>query len=219
MSVATVVLDYLKTLIWPIVLLVFIVRFSPTLRQVLENLSELSGPAGITARFERDINRTAAQADLAASVEQGQSRAGNESPIGDTSENLLASRIGLTCEDVLTWASIARSMARVRPQAMISESWGKLEDVVLRAANSLGLNHYTQASDPSDFVALLGQLTERGLSPEFFRVGVNLAVLQSQINVLNSQRSRPAPSAAEDFVSASERLMIAILRLPVETSE
>ncbi|MFF2385132.1 hypothetical protein [Streptomyces sp. NPDC058108] len=219
MSVATTVLDYLKTLIWPIVLLVFIVRFSPTLRRVLENLSELSGPAGITAKFEHEINRTAAQADLAASVGHGQSRATDETPNDESSENLLASRIGLTEDDISTWSSIARSMARVRPQAMISESWSKLEDVALRAAHSLGFNHYTQVSDPSDFVALLGQLTERGLSPEFFRVGMNLAVLQSQINLLNSPRSRPAPSAAEDFVSASERLMIAILRLPIEAPQ
>lgn len=218
MNVATMVLNYLKTLIWPIVLLVFIVRFSPTIRRVLESLSELSGPAGFTARFEHDINRTAAQADLAASVERGQSRADNEAPIVDSPESLLASRIGLTGDDISTWASVARSMARVRPQAMISESWSKLEDVVLRAARSLGLNHYTQASDPSDFVALLGQLSQNGLSPEFFRVGMNLAVLQSQINLLSGQRSRPTPSAAEDFVSASERLMIAILRIPVETS-
>ena len=122
-------------------------------------------------------------------------------------------------DDLSTWAGIARSMARVRPQAMISESWSKLEDVVLRAARSLGLNHYTQASDPSDFVAVLGQLVQRGLSPEFFRVGMNLAVLQSQINLSNGQRSRPTPSAAEDFVTASELLMIAILRIPVETPQ
>ena len=86
MTVATIVLDYLKTLIWPIVLLVFIVRFAPTIRRVLENLSELSGPAGITARFEHEVNRTAAQADLAASVEQDRSRA---SPDASTSDSPL----------------------------------------------------------------------------------------------------------------------------------
>ncbi|MEU1533919.1 hypothetical protein [Streptomyces fagopyri] len=215
MSIATLALEYVKTLIWPIVLLVFLVRFSPTLRRVLENLSELSGPAGITARFEHEINRTAAQADLAASASQSLPDTTGDAN-NDPSEDALGSRMGLTSDDISTWASIAKSMARIRPQAMISESWSKLEDVALRAARSLGMNHYTHASDPSDFVTLLGKLTEHGLSPEFFRVGMNLAVLQSQANLLNGQRSRPAPGAAQDFVSASERLMTAILRLPVD---
>ncbi|XVQ86191.1 hypothetical protein ACQP2K_01820 [Microbispora siamensis] len=218
MEIAQLVLEYFKVLTWPLIVIVALLRFTPAIRNLLGRLSEISSPDGYTARFDRQAGEAAALAEGAVRTDAGENTdrtEGADDEDRDDTSDRVAQRLGWTKEDVAEWARVAARMARVRPVAMMLEAWSKLEDLLLRSAALWELGIGSRPLSVGDLAGLLAQLQTRGLSPDFFRVGVELAVLREQLDKIIEEGRQPSTTSAQDFIAACGQLMEALLGLQI----
>ncbi|TMR90603.1 hypothetical protein [Nonomuraea basaltis] len=219
MEIARIVLEYLKELAWPLIVAVALLRFAPAIRNLLGRLSEITSPEGYTARFDRETEQAAVLAVEADRTAAADRDGGEDNTIdGDAGTEQISDRLGLNQEDVTGWARVATRMARVRPVAMMLEAWSKLEDLFQRSAGAFGLEHPPGPFSVGDVAMVLAQLQSRGLSADFFRVGVELAALRQDLDKLMEAGKTPSATSAQDFVVACEQLMKALLGLPSQSA-
>jgi hypothetical protein len=217
-DVAQIVLEYFKVLAWPLIVVAVLLRFTPSLRDLLARLSQISSPDGYIARFDREAQETATFADEA--LRDAEAARDVEDQAGDGQvaqpKPTMAEELGLSEDDVIGWAQAATRMARLRPVAMMLEAWSKLEELVGRSARSWKLEALPRTTSFGDFAGLLAQLQARGLPANFFRVGIELAVLRERLDKIIEAGNKPSSSSAQDFIAACEQLMKGLLALPSE---
>ncbi|WP_219518464.1 hypothetical protein [Nonomuraea ceibae] len=217
MEIAQIVLEYFKALAWPVIVVVALLRFAPAIRTLLGRLSEISSPDGFTARFDREVGETVLLAEEAATTQDDSENRQGEDDIGrNTGGERVAERVGLSQQDVADWAQVATRMARVRPVAMMLEGWSKLEALLVRSAATWRIDIPGKPLGVGEVAGLLSHMQAKGLAPDFFRVGVELAVLKQELDKIIEAGRTPSASSAQDFITASAQLMKAVLDLPAQ---
>jgi hypothetical protein len=187
-TVANLVLQYIKSLIWPLVIVVAVLVFRGEVRGLFHRLSSLAG-GGFDLKFEADVQSTLQTAQNAA--DQEVAKTGRPRAIGEPAAAELREESAI---------NVLRDVARQAPEAAVMGAWRLIE---------------IELSDLARRNTLADGRPPRGIGNTISSLGLPPG-LQATIRELNDLRSRVTHSesvsvkAAEDYVTSAQLVLFVL---------
>ncbi|MFE4855795.1 hypothetical protein [Streptomyces sp. NPDC056670] len=144
MEIAQIVLDYLKALVWPLIVLFVALAFKDEFRRLLDRLTEVKG-AGFGAAFGEGVRRAQSVAEAAISEDPSASELAN-SPI----ENVF---------------DAFRDIADSTPEGAVLAAWRAVEQKMIEAVSVVRGPEYLASRRALLPTNMIRELSNAGLSP------------------------------------------------------
>jgi len=196
-EIAELVLEYVKVLVWPTVLVVLMIRYRGEVGGLLKKMKSVTTPAG-SVEFAEEAQR------LREAAEEAPQLAGPSD--GDRGEASSALR-----RPDETAFSVYRDIAHKAPEAAVMGAWRHVETKLRDAVDLLEWNRDDAASvsrpgRPRLASDLITVLAGHGLDPEWTRLLRDLQRMRNSATHLDDV----SPSAAVDYVQSCELAVLAV---------
>ncbi|GHH84379.1 hypothetical protein GCM10018793_48590 [Streptomyces sulfonofaciens] len=193
-------LDYIRVLIWPVIVGTLGIVFRKQLASILKNIQSIETPIGTLAfqnqadAIEREAS--AIEAEIAADIGGAGGAQTPDAPLGsDGAENPPPGRQ----EDRALILEKLMPLARTDPTAAVLAAWREIEHTLKNAAATSGRRRQTVPY-------LLAQAVEEDLLPPAL-AQLTLDLRQLRNRVVHDERSPLAPGGATSYVLAAERVI------------
>jgi hypothetical protein len=228
-----IVLEYLRVLAWPLVVIFLLWRFKAQMGRLLDRLVSLKTPIG-TAEFDRQARELSMEAQEAAleevqfeqSPRDGEPKAASDASPSeqaaadmddrpDETQSVGASprQSGLPAYALRALTAdefqVYRDVAAADPATAVTGAWRRIEQFAHVALRAFG-----QVERWSTSTTMLKQLQEVGLGAHFLRVADELRRLRN--SVAHGGTVEITPAGALDYIDAAERLADALVMLQIE---
>ena len=216
-----IVLEYLRVLAWPLVVVFLVWRFKAQAGRLFDRLLSLKTPVG-TAEFDREAREVSAEAKDATLDVEPERRAGDDEthgatgitppettatardrPNGAQPRNASRLPIGLSPASLQAWTAsdfrVFRDVAAADPASAVLGAWRRIEQFAHLVIRESG-----QAERWSSPTSMLKQLREAGLPPHFVQIADDLRRLRN--SAAHGGDIRITSAGALDYIDAAERL-------------
>ncbi|MEW2290948.1 hypothetical protein [Streptomyces sp. NPDC047841] len=174
MDIARLVLEYVKTLAWPLIVLFIALAFKDEFRRLLDRLKEVKG-GGFGATFGDGIREARSAAQAAA--EEAAATEAEDQPTEDMFNTF-------------------RDVAKATPEGAVLAAWGAVERKLTEAVRAVsGTDNLTTIGTRSTPTALITYLGNAGLNPM-------AVVALNNLRVLRNRAAHPAEGVVIDAAEA-----------------
>lgn len=192
MDWAELVLDYLRVLIWPFLILVLALIFRKQLRRLIDGISEVTAPGNIS--IKRRVSAVLADAEEASDATY--SAVGAHIPASASGSG------GVRVVELSRYLEVAES----DPVGSITGTWRTVRALVRDATRQLGTDRELPAGAyTTDHVRSLVPL---GLSEDMVAVARELSGLRN--DVVHGRRVRTDSDVARSYLAAADDLLSAV---------
>ena len=219
-------LEYLRVLVWPLVVVAILLLFKAQIEQLFQRLVTLRTPVG-TAEFDcqaREVSIEAQRAQLEEAQpdqypKNGEPMTKQPTPpvmpetetAGEQVDGADRHHSELPADVYRAWTAdeflVFRELVSTDPSASVVGAWGRVEQFMRLTLSSYGQVEQRRWTTTS----MVTQLQEVGLGPHFARVAEELRRLRN--SAAHGGDIEITPAGALDYLDAAERLADALVMI------